>query len=73
MYWYCIGKKRKNAGCHNPNYTDYQLRQISTHMMGLEEFSGAEFERQIEEIMISPDGGMEFRFKEGRTEQWQRA
>ena len=73
VYWYCIGKKRKNVECHNPNCTDYKLRQVSAHMMGLEEFSGAEFERQIEEIMISPDGGMEFRFKEGRTEQWQRA
>ena len=24
--------------CHNPNCTDYKLRQVSTHMMGLEEF-----------------------------------
>ena len=27
--------------CHNPNCTDYKLRQVSTHMMGLEEFARA--------------------------------
>ena len=36
--------------CHNPNYTDYQLRQVSAYMMGLEEFSEADFEQLIEEI-----------------------
>ncbi len=73
VYWYCIGKKRKNVECHNPNYTDYKLRQISAHMMGLDEFSEAEFEEQIEEITAFPDGSLEFHFKEGRAEKWQRA
>ena len=73
VYWYCIGKKRKNVECHNPNYTGYKLRQISAHMMGLDEFSEAEFEEQIEEITAFPDGSLEFHFKEGRAEKWQRA
>ena len=73
VYWYCIGKKRKNVECHNPNYTDYKLRQVSAHMMGLEEFSEAEFEERIEEITAFPDGSLEFHFKEGRAEKWQRA
>ena len=73
VYWYCIGKKRKNVECHNPNYTDYKLRQISAYMMGLEEFDEAEFEKQIEEITAFPDGSLEFHFKEGRAEKWQRA
>ena len=72
VYWYCIGKKRKNVECRNPNYTDYQLRQVSAYMMGLEEFSEAEFEKQIEEITAFPDGSLEFHFKEGRTQRWQR-
>ena len=72
VYWYCIGKKRKNVECHDANCTDYKLRQVSAYMMGLEEFDGVEFEKQIEEIMISSDGSMEFHFKEGRTERWQR-
>ena len=55
------------------NYTDYKLRQISAHMMGLDEFSEAEFEEQIEEITAFPDGSLEFHFKEGRAEKWQRA
>ena len=73
MYWYCIGKKRKNVECHNPNCTDYKLRQVSAHMMGLEEFDEAEFEKQIEEITAFPDGSLEFNFYGGRKERWQRA
>ena len=73
VYWYCIGKKRKNVECHNPNYTDYKLRQVSAHMMGLEEFDEAEFEKQIEEITAFPDGSLEFNFYGGRKERWQRA
>ena len=73
VYWYCIGKKRKNVECHNPNYTDYKLRQVSVHMMGLEEFDEAEFEKQIEEITAFPDGSLEFNFYGGRKERWQRA
>ena len=73
VYWYCIGKKRKNVECHNPNYTDYQLRQVSAYMMGLEEFSETVFVQQIEEIAAFPDGSMEFNFYGGRKERWQRA
>ena len=72
VYWYCIGKKRKGAGCHNPNCTDYKLRQVSAHMMGLEEFSEVEFEKRVEGITVLEDGSMEFHFKEGRIERWQR-
>ncbi|MCI9298109.1 MAG: hypothetical protein HFI10_11805 [Lachnospiraceae bacterium] len=72
VYWYCIGKKRKNVECHNANCTDYKLRQVSAHMMGLEEFDEAEFERQVEGITALEDGSLEFQFKEGRTERWQK-
>ncbi len=72
VYWYCIGKKRKNVECHNPNCTDYKLRQVSTHMMGLEEFDETEFEKQVEGITAFPDGSLEFIFYGGRKERWQR-
>lgn len=72
VYWYCIGKKRKNVECHNPNCTDYKLRQVSAYMMGMEEFSEADFGERVENITAFPDGSMEFHFKEGRTERWQR-
>ena len=73
VYWYCIGKKRKNVECHNPNCTDYKLRQISAYMMGLEEFRETEFEEKVEGITAFPDGSLEFHFKEGRAKRWQRA
>ena len=73
VYWYCIGKKRKNVECHNANCTDYKLRQVSAHMMGLEEFDEAEFENQVEGITALEDGSLEFNFYGGRKERWQRA
>ena len=72
MYWYCIGKKRSNVECHNVNYADFKLRRISVSILGLEEFDEAEFERQIEEIVVLEDGSLEYHFREGRTQTWQR-
>lgn len=72
VYWYCIGKKKKGSSCDSPNYTDYQLRQISAHILGLEEFDERAFSEQIEGITVTPDGSLEYRFNEGRTEKWQR-
>ena len=72
VYWYCIGKKKKGSSCDSPNYTDYQLRQISAHILGLEEFDERVFSEQIEGITVTLDGSLEYRFNEGRTEKWQR-
>ncbi len=73
VYWYCIGKKRKNVDCHNANYPDYHLRQISAYMMGMGEFDETEFEKQIEGITVLEDGSLEYHFREGRTAVWQKA
>lgn len=74
VYWYCIGKRYgyKGIECHNVNYADFKLRRISAHMMDMEEFDEAEFERQIKEIVVLEDGSLEYHFQEGRTQQWQR-
>lgn len=72
VYWYCMGKKKKGSSCDSPNYTDYQLRQISAHILGLEEFDEQAFSEQIEGITVLDDGSLEYRFNEGRTGKWQR-
>lgn len=72
VYWYCMGKKKKGSSCDSPNYTDYQLRQISAHILGLEEFDEQIFAEQIEGITVLDDGSLEYHFYEGRTEKWQR-
>lgn len=72
VYWYCMGKKKKGISCDSPNYTDYQLRQISAHILGLEEFDEQAFSEQIEGITVTPDGSLEYHFNEGRTEKWRR-
>ena len=74
MYWYCIGKRYgyKGVECRNVNYADFKLRRISASILGLEEFDKAEFERQIEEIVALEDGSLEYHFREGRTQTWQK-
>ena len=71
---YCIGKRYgyKGVECHNVNYADFKLRRISASILGLEEFDEAEFERQIEEITVLEDGSLEYHFREGRTQTWQK-
>lgn len=72
VYWYCMGKKKKGSSCDSPNYTDHQLRQISAHILGLEEFDEQSFAEQIEGITVLDDGSLEYHFYEGRTEKWQK-
>ena len=74
VYWYCVGKKYgyKGVDCHSVNFADYQLRQISEHILGLAEFDEAVFETEIEGITVLEDGSLTFHFYGGRTETWQR-
>ena len=72
VYWYCMGKKKKGMTCNNINYTDFQLRQITAHILGLEDFDEQVFSEQIECISVLEDGDLEYHFYEGRTERWQR-
>ena len=70
--WYCMGKKKKGMTCDNINYTDFQLRQITAHILGLEDFDEQVFSEQIEGITVLEDGNLEYHFYKGRTERWQR-
>lgn len=72
VYWYCMGKKKKDSECHNVNYADFQLRRISASILGLRDFRESAFEENIEKIMVLEDGSLEYHFYEGRTETWQR-
>ena len=62
----------KDVECHNVNYADFKLRRISASILGLEEFDEEEFERQIKEIVALEDGSLEYHFREGRVQTWQR-
>jgi hypothetical protein len=65
-------QKRSDVECHGTNYADFKLRRISASIPGPEEFDGSEFERQIKEIAALEDGSLEYHFREGRTQTWQR-
>ncbi len=72
VYWRCSGKSKVRTECGGRDFQDSDIRKVSAYMMGLEEFDGTEFEKQIKEIVALEDGGMELHFYDGRTEQWQR-
>ena len=72
VYWYCIGKRNKVSPCDSVNYTDFQLRQISVHILGLDAFDERTFTEQIEEITVLADGNLVYRFFGGRTAKWRR-
>lgn len=72
VYWYCMGKKKKDVDCHNINYADFQLRKMSASVLGLRSFKDSEFEKRIEKIVVLADGSLEYHFYEGRTKLWQR-
>jgi hypothetical protein len=67
-----MGKKKKSSSCDSPNYTDFQLRQISAHILGLDAFDERTFTEQIEEITVLADGSLTYHFFGGRTAKWRR-
>lgn len=68
-YWYCMNRRKKI--CSNPQYTNYQIQQISAYIMGTDAFSETAFSEQIDHMII--DGGLiHFHFKDGRVKTWQK-
>lgn len=72
VYWRCSGKSKVRTECDGRDFQDSDIRKVSAYLMGLEEFDGTEFEKQIKEIVALEDGSLECHFYNGRTEQWQR-
>ncbi|MDO4344464.1 MAG: recombinase family protein [Eubacteriales bacterium] len=70
--WICRSKKETGITCQSHNYSEWKLKEICSELMGIEEFDGAEFEKQIKKIVALEDGSLECHFYNGRTERWQR-
>ena len=60
-----MGKKKKGMTCDNINYTDFQLRQITAHILGLEDFDEQVFSEQIEGITVLEDATSNTTFTKG--------
>ena len=73
VYWRCSGKSRARTECGGQDFADSNIRKVTAYMMGLDEFDGEEFEKQIEGITVLEDGSLEYHFREGRTAVWQKA
>ena len=73
VYWRCSGKSKVRTKCSGKRLQDSNIRKVSAYIMGMEEFDGAEFEKQIENIIVLEDGSLEYHFKGGEIKQWQKA
>lgn len=65
-YWKCYGKQKH---IDNVNYTDYQLRTITSYILGTSDFDEAVFTRSIDKIIILDDG-LKFIYKDGSEKIW---
>ena len=71
-YWRCSGKSRVRTECGGRDFQDSDIRKISAYLMGMEEFDGAEFEKQVQELMALEDGSLACHFYGGKVRKWQR-
>ena len=71
-YWRCSGKSKVRTECGGRDFQDSDIRKIAAYLMGMEEFDGAEFERQIEQIVVLEDGSLACHFYGGKVKKWQR-
>ncbi|WP_426742317.1 recombinase family protein [Mediterraneibacter faecis] len=71
-YWRCSGKSRVRTECSGRDFQDSDIRKISAYLMGMEEFDGAEFEKQVQELVALEDGSLECHFYGGKVRKWQR-
>ena len=72
VYWHCSGKSKVKTECCAHDIADFNLRRISAYIMDCEEFDGEEFIKAIDHITALEDGSLEYTFKDGRTETWER-
>lgn len=71
-YWRCSGKSKVRTECSGRDFQDSDIRKVSAYLMGMEEFDGNEFEKQVQELVAFEDGSLEIHFYDGRAERWQR-
>ena len=69
-YWKCYGKQKHI--CDNVNFTDYQLRVISAHILGTSEFYDEMFIRSIDQIIVLDGGDLKYIYKDGSEKIWRK-
>ena len=72
VYWQCEGRKHENRACDAPIFPDYHLRQISTYMLGLDDFDEQTFLEQVELIRVLSKERLEYHFTDGRVDVWEK-
>ena len=71
-YWRCSGKSKVRTECSGRDFQDSDIRKVSAYLMGMEEFEGNEFEKQVQELVVLEDGSLTCHFYGGKVRKWQR-
>lgn len=69
-YWKCYGKQKHI--CNNVNFTDYQLRTITSYILGTSDFYDAMFTDLIEKIIVLDGGDLKYIYKDGSEKIWRK-
>ena len=69
-HWICRSKKEVGVTCSSRNYTEAMLARISAGILGMKEFDAAIFEAQVKEMIVQPDGSIDFHLVGNETRTW---
>ncbi len=69
--WFCRAKKEVGMTCTSRNYSEQNLMEICTKLMGTDSFDGTAFESSVRLISALPDGSLEVQFFDGQIKRWE--
>lgn len=69
-HWICRSKKEVGMTCDSRNYTEAMLERISAGVLGMSEFDAIAFAAQVKEMVVKPDGSIEFHLTGNQTRIW---
>lgn len=70
VHWICRAKKEKNITCNNVNFSEQELKNICTCLLGLSEFDEEQFESSVKNIIITENGDAQLNLIGGEVRIW---
>ena len=63
--WGCLDKEKAAGSCKNYNVMEWELLKACNNVLGLEKFDEAVFKARVRNIIVRPEGILEFHFHDG--------
>ncbi len=70
IHWHCRAKKEPDITCTSVTFNDKQLRQASAQILGIGEFDEELFEQRVKQMVVQPNGDIEYQLIHGETKLW---